>query len=213
MPINWQEIITTFVTTIGGSAVLLAIAGWLIKTAITSRLTLDAEKFKAQIKVDTDAAIEQLKTRLQQAAFEHQVRFSKLHEKRASVIEELDQFLYQLEIRGMLYVSDVGQAGDEGYLKWKEKFMECNSFVQSKQLYLTEEIYSQVSQYLDAAKRPLIRVWTITSAGEHTSGASPELLRQDRTDILAAIEEINAKIPAMRSDLLREFRSILGGEK
>jgi hypothetical protein len=42
--------------------------------------------------VDTknpDAEIERLKTSLQMTALEHQVRFSKLHEKRAKVIADL----------------------------------------------------------------------------------------------------------------------------
>jgi hypothetical protein len=37
--INWQDVIIT----LGGNAVLLAAAAWLIKTLVSNRLTLDVE--------------------------------------------------------------------------------------------------------------------------------------------------------------------------
>jgi hypothetical protein len=36
MAINWQEIITTLVATVGGGGVLLAVAAWLIKTLVST---------------------------------------------------------------------------------------------------------------------------------------------------------------------------------
>jgi hypothetical protein len=89
MSINWQDVIVTVFTTIGGGTVLLGAAAYVIKTALTQRLLLDAEGFKAQLKASADAEIERLKVSLQMSALEHEVRFSKLHEKRAEVIAEL----------------------------------------------------------------------------------------------------------------------------
>src|SRR5215469_2732514 len=89
MTINWQEVIVTVFTTIGGGAVFLGAAAYLIKTALNQRLLLDSEGFKAQLKASADTEIERLKVSLQMSALEHEVRFSKLHEKRAEVIAEL----------------------------------------------------------------------------------------------------------------------------
>jgi len=89
MTINWQDVIVTVFSTIGGGAVLLGAAAYLIKAALTQRLLLDAEMFKGQLKASADAEIERLKVSLQMSALEHEVRFSKLHEKRAEVIAEL----------------------------------------------------------------------------------------------------------------------------
>lgn len=89
MNINWQDVVTTVASTVGGTAVLLAAAAWLIRTVLTNRLALDAEKFKAELKANADMEMEKLKHSLQRIAVEHQVRFSKLHEKRAEVIADL----------------------------------------------------------------------------------------------------------------------------
>jgi hypothetical protein len=106
MPINWQEIITAIVTAVGGGAVFLAAAAWLIKALVSNRLALDAEKFKIAIRTNADreieafriglqananTEIERLKNALQILADERKVLFSKLHEKRASVIAELHE--------------------------------------------------------------------------------------------------------------------------
>jgi hypothetical protein len=89
MTINWQDVIVAVFTTIGGGAVLLGAAAYLIRAALTQRLLLDAEGFKSQLKASADAEVERLKVSLQMSALEHEVRFSKLHEKRAEVIAEL----------------------------------------------------------------------------------------------------------------------------
>lgn len=44
--LDWQEIVTT----LGGNALLLAAAAWLIKTLISNRMALDLEKVKVDIK-------------------------------------------------------------------------------------------------------------------------------------------------------------------
>jgi len=54
MPINWQEVITS----LGGAAVIstatLGAVGWLIKTLVSNRFALEAEKFKAELKASAD---------------------------------------------------------------------------------------------------------------------------------------------------------------
>ena len=64
MPINWQEIITTFVATVGGGGVLLGAAAWLVKEVISNRLALDADKLKIEIKAKADTEIERIKADL-----------------------------------------------------------------------------------------------------------------------------------------------------
>jgi hypothetical protein len=68
MSINWQQIITTFVATVGGGGVLLGVVGWLIKTLISNRLARDAEKFTIEMKASADAEIERVKSFLARAA-------------------------------------------------------------------------------------------------------------------------------------------------
>jgi hypothetical protein len=84
----WEQLLFLF----GGNAMLLAVLGYLFKSLLSQLLTKDIEKFKSQLKADADVSIERLKSTLQMTALEHQVRFSKLHEKRALVVADLYDF-------------------------------------------------------------------------------------------------------------------------
>src|SRR5271167_968432 len=85
MAIDWQEIIKT----LGGYTVFLTAAAWLIRQLVSNRFVRDAEKFRITIQSNADTEIERVKHSLQKEAVEHQVRFSKLHEKRVEVISML----------------------------------------------------------------------------------------------------------------------------
>jgi hypothetical protein len=67
---NWTTLLTTLLT----STVLLGIVGWLIRSLFGHLLSKDIEKFKARLEV---------------ASIEHQIRFTRLHEKQANVIAEI----------------------------------------------------------------------------------------------------------------------------
>jgi hypothetical protein len=97
MAINWQELLTNVSATLTSGAVVLAPAAWLTKTLLSDHLVRQAEAFKIKLRADFATANERLKNSLQMVALEHQVRFSKLHEKRAQVIEKVYQRLVELE--------------------------------------------------------------------------------------------------------------------
>jgi hypothetical protein len=70
----------------GGNAALLIALAFLLRSILTHRLTKDIRVFEAELKAKADSSIEQAKHAMQLATTEHQVRFSKLHEKRAEVL-------------------------------------------------------------------------------------------------------------------------------
>lgn len=89
MTINWQEILTTFVTTVGGGSVLLGAAAWLIKAIVSNRLALDAEKLKIEIKANADTEIERVKAFL--------MRTSRVHERQLDILGKLYRHLYDAQ--------------------------------------------------------------------------------------------------------------------
>ena len=89
MNIDWQEVLTNVFATVGGGGVVLGAAGWLTKKLIDSQLARETEAFKIRLQGDANVEVERLKSSLQMTTLEHQVRFSKLHEKRAEVIAEV----------------------------------------------------------------------------------------------------------------------------
>ena len=86
---TWQTILIA----LGGNAAMLAVLAYLAKLFIGHKLSRDTSSFQSELKATSDAAIERLKSDLQLHAIEHQVRFSRLHEKRATVIAELNSFI------------------------------------------------------------------------------------------------------------------------
>lgn len=63
------------ITSVLGSGILIGAVAWVVRSLMLHLLSKDLESFKGQ---------------LQLAAFEHQVRFSQLHERRASILAELN---------------------------------------------------------------------------------------------------------------------------
>ena len=89
MPINWQEIITTVGTTVGGSGVLIASIAWLTKGVVSNRFARDAEKFKIEIKANADTEIERVKAFL--------IRASRVHERQLDILANLYRHLYEAQ--------------------------------------------------------------------------------------------------------------------
>lgn len=59
-----------------------------IKNSIRSEYDQKLETHKAKLKADTQVEVEQLKARLQIINKEHEVRYTRLHEKRAEIISK-----------------------------------------------------------------------------------------------------------------------------
>lgn len=87
----WEFIIAAGV----GNATALAVLGWLGKSLLEKVLQRDSKRFEIELKAKADATMEQLKSDLQLRTIEHQVRFSRLHEKQATVIAELNAHLVE----------------------------------------------------------------------------------------------------------------------
>ena len=75
-----SEIIALIISSILGSATLFAVVAWLTRSLIKHFFERDLVRFKLN---------------LEKISFEHQIRFSKLHEIRAQIIADLYGRLYE----------------------------------------------------------------------------------------------------------------------
>jgi len=209
MPIDWQEIIKT----LGGQAVWLAAAAWLIKTLVSNRLALDGEKFKIEIKASADTEIERLKNSLQMVALEHQVRFSKLHETRAKVIAELYAQLVDVQYAGYRYVLSGGHAPgnpaqDDEFAKTYAKVNELFFFIEDHQIYLPERICDLLKDFVEAVRTSV----NVSRVYGSISYPTPEAREENIRKLMKAAQAFEGHIPAVRKALQDEFRKILGVE-
>src|SRR5882762_8947453 len=184
MPINWQEVLTSVLTTVGGGGVLLAAAAWLIKTVLTDRLAREAEEFKTQLKADADAQIERLKNSLEMAALEHQVRFSKLHERRAEVIAELYKRLVEVGAEGSLFVYTVGGSSGEHFEQYNKAYKnnwDLARFIEANRIYLPVRACDLLDKYVHTLNKAVIDVniyGTIEFPNPKTIQEQTEVLRK-----------------------------------
>ena len=76
----------TFLQVIVGSTISAGIVAYLSKSLLSLWLSKDLEAHKARLQSESAREIERLKADLARTNAEHQVRFSRLHEKQACII-------------------------------------------------------------------------------------------------------------------------------
>ncbi len=72
----------------------------------------DSKRFEIEIKAKADSAIEQLKNELQLRTIEHQIKLARLHEKRATVILELNSLLAEVMWEAESFLSPMEFSGE-----------------------------------------------------------------------------------------------------
>lgn len=208
MTINWQEIFTT----VGSTAVIVGAGTFLTKSLINQFLTRDVEKFKARLQADAAMEIEKLKNSLQMVTVEHQVRFSKLHEKRAEIIADLYVRLVRAERDAIDIVGAVSWDYDKRQVEFEaihQKLVDLIVFVAQNRIYLPEPVCERLQNFFVTAKLNVMQM----SAWAPPVERSPDPTRYEEE--IQGFREIflagQAEIPAARKALESEFRMILGG--
>jgi hypothetical protein len=207
MAINWQQVLTT----IGSTAVIVSVFAFLTKSVINHLLTRDVEKFKARLQSDADMEIEKLKNSLQIVAVEHQVRFSKLHERRAEIIADLYARLVDAERMGDRYVTveawEETKERQKAYEATERGLVELYFFVEKNRIYLPEPVCELLQQFVLAVRTNAINMHIFVPV----EAVSDTLIKGRAEAIKDVFESVQGKIPAARKALESEFRRILGG--
>ena len=199
---DWQDLIKT----LGGEGMVLAAVGWLVKTLVSNRFARDAEAYKTQLKTSADAEIERLKNSLQIVALEHEVRFSKLHERRAQVIADLYKLLVEAPGVAGGYILDDPSDSSQAHIA-AEKALELYRFVDLNRLYLPDSVCVLLEKFVNTLKGSVATVrlyWT------QVKTASPKIDDKRSEVLLKACEVLETELPALRKQLEIEFRSLLG---
>jgi hypothetical protein len=216
--------ITQLLATLAGETAWLGIAAWLCKSLITNRLKVSAETeiqqaktqldrestaFQVKLQSQANSSIEQLKSNLQLVALEHQVRFSKLHEKRADVIAETYRLLVQAELAGKQYVWQLGHvpAENEGEPPPAiKRLIELDAYVDSHRIYLPPSVCARLNEISANLREYAVHAKVY---GEIES-PTPQTTLEKNQGFSKAFRAFEGAIPAMRQALEEEFRVLLG---
>lgn len=197
----WVEVIKF----VGGSAVLLAIAGWLIRTIIQHFLTKDIEQYKFDIRRQGEIELEKLKAALNIEAVTHEITFSKLHNRRAEIIEELFKKLMAFDDSASTLMVEFDMDDSEGLREMADKFIDIyydfHKYAEQNQIYFSEELCKLIAELHSEAFDQSIRVTY------HTTPYSLDDLKK------AFSEEkfrIQSHTELMKRKVQEEFRELLG---
>lgn len=157
--IAWIELLKF----VGGGTALLAVVAWFIRSIILQLLSKDIEKFKLNLKRESDREIEILKSSLAKEietlkstlsieALTYQIRFSKLHERRAKSIEDLYRKLIQLETLAACVLTLDMDEDEHEELKARadefiDKFFETHSFLEENAIYFPSKSVDKIKKF------------------------------------------------------------------
>jgi hypothetical protein len=207
----WQILVTVFAA-IGGGGAAIAIAAWLLRTALNAWLARDAEAFKTRLKADADIEIERLKNSLQMTATEHQVRFSRMHEKRADIIEGLYKKLTGVYWTGQRFVmtseNNPTPQQKEAFDKMTDRLAQVFTYIEEHRIFLPRSVCTLLDEHFRQVSR------TVHTAGVFGRIENPNdvTAQQSSAAFTKAYQDFETDIPAMRVILETEFRKMLGVE-
>lgn len=226
---NWQALITT----LGGTGILVAALAWLSRSLISSLLTKDFEKYKAELKSKSELAIEEFKSSMQLESQKRIIEYTSLHGKRAEVIADLYSRLFQLQgwIQRLLFEyqhREIREDLDKKYYQknreeWKlvegihtlsaeeeQKVKELSSHM--SELY---EFYGKYKIYFSSNTCDLIDRFSTLASYLATNYQNVALKDNDgnlyvNPDVKVVWDRAIETIPTLLVELEKEFRSILG---
>ncbi len=205
---TWQTILLAF----GGNAALLAVLGYLGKSILEKLIVRDTRQFESNLKAKSDATIEQLKAELQLRTIEHQVRFSRLHEKRADVIAELYGLLVEALWEAESFLSPMEWAGEpskkEKHQHAMNKLVELYRYFDKHRIFFPPEVCASLEALVRDVRLQVINfgVWLEYESHELTNDSN----KQKRDAWNSGWDAIRNQVPVARQSLENEFRKLLG---
>jgi len=204
----WQTILIAF----GGPVVLFTVLGFLAKSLLSQWMVRNAKQFESDLNAKSDATIEHLKSELQLKAVEHQVRFSRLHEKRASVIAELYGHLVEAIWGAESFLSPVEWTGEpnkeEKHRIAMNKLADVYRYFDKHKIYLPPELCASLDELIQHVRSHVIKFGVYVEYP--VSDFHKEIIKEKREAWASGWDAINTQVPLARQKLEDEFRALLG---
>jgi hypothetical protein len=205
---TWESIVLL----LGGNAALLAVFAWLGRAVFAHFFAKDLERFKSDLSHASSAAAERMKHELQIVSTEHQIRYVKLHERRAEVIEKLYEMLVEAHWASQSFVDVFEFAGEppkaEKYLTAMNKGAEFFRFFDKNRIYLTPEVCRSLENFLKGMRSHVIGFGVYVDKDEKYF---PEhTLKEKYAAWTKAAEYFEDELPAAREALELELRQLIG---
>jgi len=183
----WQQLIAIILT----PTLSVAALAWILKSLFSRGLQRELERYKR----DLDAR-----------QFEHQTRFTLIHQKRAEVISELYARLAHAKARLGELVAIFQPGGQSLIDKRKvtaEAFNDANSYFHERRIFLPEEIAENVDAVLEAMRDAFIEFDTAQMGNEEYKPDSTGLWKE-------SFYKVRDKLPPLMKTMEKQFRIEIG---
>jgi hypothetical protein len=202
----------TFLVAFGGNAILLAALAWLARSVLQHWLTKDVEGFKSDLAAEASRANEKLRHELSMSALEHQVRYSRLYERRAQVIAETYEKLVAAYWAFESFTSPFEWGGEpsklEKYKNAMSKSTEYFKYFDSNRIYLPAELCQKIEDFMQSVRKESVSfgVWLQMEQESSTAVTGKEKFEA----WMKAAKFFESEAPKARALLEDELRRIIG---
>ena len=207
-----MELWQTITAAILGNAAVVAVLGWLAKSFLEGVVARDSKRFESELKAKADATIENLKSQLQLRLVEHQIKLAKLHEKRATIIAEMNSVLAEAMWEAESFLSPMEFAGEPGkrekHMAAMTRLTEFFRYFDKNRIYLPVPLCQSMEKLVRDVRQHVIKFGVYV----HLEEREPLLAhtQKEKTDAwLAGWEALSTQVPAVRAQLEEEFRALL----
>ena len=207
-----MELWQTVTAAILGNAVVVAVLGWLAKSFLESVAARDSKRFESELKAKSDVAIEQLKSQLQLRVVEHQIKLSRLHEKRAVTIAEMNSLLAETMWEAESFLSPMEFSGEPGkrekHAAAMTKLTEFFQYFDKNKIYLPAVLCQSMETLVRDVRLHVIKFGVYV----HLEENEPLLAhtQKEKTDAwLSGWNALSTQMPIVRAQLEEEFRALL----
>ena len=203
----WQAVLIAF----GGQVALLGLLGWLAKSFGSQLLAKDLKAFESRLAAASNETTERLKHELQLISLEHEVQFSRLQERRATVIAALHSRLLEFQWAAESLVSVVqlrdGPTQQEKYAVAMAKSARFFQAFSKNRIFLPDAVCDQIEDFLKGMRSRAITIGVYADVNQFAPG---HVHREKIEKWIAASEYFDSEVPKARKAIENEFRKLLG---
>jgi hypothetical protein len=200
---------TFFSSLLVGAGIWIA-RSWLserLKNSIRAEYDQKLETHKAQLKSQSDIALERLRSDLSIATIEHNIQFARLHEKRAEVIAETYARLTELHVALGDYVKIFEPAGDKPKEERRQAVHKAHeafiTYYRTKRIFIPETSVTKIDtinqESISAFYSFFYEIEMPLAQGGH-----------DTKRWLEIFNKVKDEMPIALKELERDFRMLLG---
>lgn len=206
----WEDVLKF----IGGGSVVIITVAWLIKALINNILSKDVEAYKTKLKAEYDFKIEEFRTELHKTAYEHEIRFSRLHDKRAKIIADFYGLLDEAVGTVERFVHPVELVGDidrkQKYEKAMDTMIAMIRYYRKHKIFFSSSLCKIIDNFIEKIWKPTMEFSTYVVHGDDFHRGTGK----DKLDAWMKAWDFVSKndVPPAKAALEDEFRKILGVE-